>query len=408
MVYSEQSTGLVAYKLQTALGTQGSGSGASVLRQSGGSAGKLTKASVESNEIRADAMSVRGRHGSQQTSGSYDTELSLGNIDTLLEAVMRGTYGTADLALTQTDFTSLTTTTSTIVLASGSPITLGLRVGDVIRMTNFATTANNDRNLRITALSATTITVAETLTLDASADLTVTLTRTGRVLINPAAGSLVKRYFTIEENDSIIDASEVYTDCVWASMAFSMASDGLFKATPSWTGTGQYETVTGASAPLFTSPTATTGEVMGTASAAIRLGSNAIIDLDSFDLTIETNPNVKSAIAATYAPDVFLGACKVSMNLTMLREDLLDVANFLNETQLSLSVIVVAPGAAPKDFFNLYVPNFTIGGIDKSALSDQGGGMTQTLSIPTALIGKDEQGGAFDATMIKFQVSNAS
>ena len=42
-----------------------------------------------------------------------------------------------------------------------------------------------------------------------------------------------------------------------------------------------------------------------------------------------------------------------------------------------------------------------------SALAKPGGPRTQTVSVPSALVGIDERGGAFDATMVKFQVSNA-
>ena len=54
----------------------------------------------------------------------------------------------------------------------------------------------------------------------------------------------------------------------------------------------------------------------------------------------------------------------------------------------------------------IFVPNFTLGGVDKSALSKEAGPRTQSIKVPADLIGKDETGGAFDATMVKLQVSN--
>jgi hypothetical protein len=53
------------------------------------------------------------------------------------------------------------------------------------------------------------------------------------------------------------------------------------------------------------------------------------------------------------------------------------------------------------------VPNFTLGGVDPSALSKQGGGRTQTISIPQALVGIDNTGTGYDATMIKFQTTRS-
>ncbi|TIL83592.1 MAG: hypothetical protein E5Y76_02090, partial [Mesorhizobium sp.] len=93
-------------------------------------------------------MSTRGRHGLQKTAGAYISELSLGGFDDILEAVMRGTWSSANLQLTQADFTSITTGANTIVFAAGSPISLGVKVGDVWRLTNHSSAANNSINLR--------------------------------------------------------------------------------------------------------------------------------------------------------------------------------------------------------------------------------------------------------------------
>lgn len=408
MAYQEQSNALVAYKVQSALGAQASGADATILRQAGGQGGRLTKAAVESAEIRADMMSSRGRHGVQKTNGAYTSELSLGSHDAILEAVMRGTYSSADLAITEATagLTSITTTANTIVASAGSWITAGLRVGDVIRLTNHSTAANNGRNLRITGLTASTITVAETLTVDAVADTAFTVTRPGRSLINPATPT--KRYFTIEEYETDIDSSEIFTDCVWGSLRMSMQPNGLFMVDTTWVGSGQFETKTSAEAPHFTSPAQATGIPLAALEATVRKGSVDLVDLTAFDLTIDITPSAPDVIASRYAPDVFTGTMQVSMNLTTLRKDLLDVADFLDETPLSLHVLLVEPEGEPKDFVSIHVPNFTLGSVDKSALAKAGGGRTQTLAVPAALVGKDDRGGAFDPTMIKLQVSNAA
>jgi len=407
VAYQEQSNGYTAFKVQSGQGVQASGSGGKILRQTGGAGGKLTKAATESAEVRSDMMSSRGRHGVQKTAGAYSSELTLGTFDDIFEAVMRGTWGSANLELDESDFTSITTGANTIVLASGSPIALGLRVGDVIRITNQATsTANNGKNLRITGLDATTITVAETLIVNAVADTACEITRPGRVLIAPAAP--VKRYFTVEEYEADIDSSEVFTDCVWGSIKFTMAPNGLVTIDTTWVGTGQFETLTDSGSPLLTSPTVTTSQTMSALEATVRLGSSDLIDLTAFDLTIDITPSAPDVIASRYSPAVFTGSMAVSLNLTSLRSDLLDVADFLDETQLSLHILCVEPETEPKDFVSLFVPNFTLGSVDKSALAKAGGGRTQSLTVPAALVGKDERGGAFDASMIKIQTSNAS
>lgn len=404
MAYQEQSNGYIAFKAQSGLGAQASGSGATILRTTGGQGGRLTKAAIESAEVRRDMMSTRGRHGTQKTAGAYTSELSVGSFDEIIEAVMRGTWEAA-LDLDEGDFTSITTGANTIVLASGSPISLGLRVGDVIRLANHSSAGNNGRNLRITGLDATTITVAETLTVNAVADTDVDISRVGQKLINPAIP--LKRYFTVEEHELDIDGSEIFTDCVFGSLRFSMQPNGILMIDPSWVGTGEFETVTAGDAPFFTTPTMPTGIPLAALDATIRLGTEDVVDLTSFDLTIDITPNSPDVIASRFGPDVFTGSVAVSMNLTALRKDLLRVADFINETQLSLHVLAVEPESEPKDFFALHVPNFTLGSVDKSALAKAGGGRTQTFAVPAALVGKDDRGGAFDPTMVKIQVSNA-
>lgn len=408
MTYQSATNAWIAYKAQSALGTAASGSGGTILRTTGGSGGLMTKAAYESQEVRRDGMSSRGRHGTRKTSGAYTSELSLGCADSIMAAVMRGAWGSADLALTQADFTSLTTTTSTIVLTSGNPISLGLRVGDVIRLTTFATTANNSKNLRITALSSTTITVAETLVLDASPDSTCTITRTGRVLTNPAALSLTKTYFTIDEYEADTDVSETFSDCIWGSMKFGMQPNGIITFDPSWMGNGQSAVNATGSSPVLTSPTEPTGTPLAVVDATLRVGSSDRVDLTGFELTLDTSPSSVDTIGSVYSPDVFHGDMRISGSFSLLRSDLSFLTDFMAETQYSLHILAVENESEPKDFVSIYIPNFTLGGVAKSAIAKSGAARTQTIQIPAALVGKDERGTEYDATMAKIQVSNAS
>lgn len=411
MPFQSQSNGYIAYKVQSGLGSQATGGSARILRNAGGQGGRLTKATTQSNEVRRDGMMSRGRHGIQKTGGTYTSELSLGLADDILQAVMRGTWSSADMQVTQSDFTSITTGANTIVLDSGSPISLGFRVGDVIRLTNHASTGNNSRNLRVTALDATTITVAETLTVNATPDTACEITRTGRTLINPAAGSLVERYFTIEEADLDIDGSEVFTDAKWGTLKFAMQPNGIITLDTTWVGTGQFETVADSSAPFFTSPTEPTGVPLSVADATLRVNGEDIVDLTSFDVTLDIGVNAPETFgtaASPYSPDVFSGQMSVAINLTALRQDLQRVQDFADETVYSLQMLAVENEAEPKDFVSLYIGNFTLGGVDKSALNKAGGPRTQTISIPAALVGLDDHGSGFDPVMARFQVSNAS
>jgi hypothetical protein len=407
MVYQSNSAGLVAYKVQSGLGTPSSGSGANQLRIAGGAGIKMSKAAIESQETRNDGMSVRGRHGTQKTSSAYNGELSLGSHDPIIEAIMRGTWDSSAFVKTQTDFTSLTTAVDGFIFASGSPITMGFKVNDVIRATGLPDVSNNAKNCRITALSSTKITVAETLIANAAPDTTCSLTRPGKRLINPA--TLLKRYFTLEEYESDIDQSTVLNDFVWGTGKFSMTTDGLIKLDPGGIGTGQIQGLPTASSPYFTGPTAPTDAPFSVVDATIRLNGVDQVALTALDLMLDIQPSAPAAFgsgAIKYSPDVFTGPLKLSMNITALRSSLTLLQDFIAETVYSLNILAVDNMTEPKDFLSITVPNFTLGSVDPSAFSKQGGGRTQTIAIPNALVGIDTSATG-NTSMVSFQTTAA-
>lgn len=404
-MYQTNSNGLVAFKKQSGLGVAATGAGASLLRLSGGAGLSLKKAAVNSQEVRNDGLSVRGRHGTQAISAAYQAEVSLGSIDGIIEAIMRSAWDSTALNKTQADFTSLTTGANTIILASGNPITMGFRVGDIIRPTGLPDVGNNGRNLRITGLSATTITVAETLTVNAAADTTCAIARPGKRLINPA--TLVKNYYTLEEYEGDIDQSTVAQDFVFGSLKFSMAANGLLMADIGGNGTGQIQALAAGASPYFTGPTAPSDVPFSVVDATIRLAGTDLVELTALDMTIDVQPTAPATFgsgAQKYSPDVFTGALKLGMNLTALRKDLSRLTDFIAETQYSLHILAVDNMNEPKDFLSIVVPNFTLGGVNPSAFSKQGGPRTQTIQIPDALVGVDSSTTG-NASMVTFQTS---
>lgn len=406
MTYSSNFNGYVAFAAQAALGTQKTGSGGTILRTTGGTPGKLTKAAIESKEVRRDAQHTRGRHGMQTTAGGpYLCEVSMGAFDPIYQALMRGTWDT-EITLVAADFTSLTYGAHTIIFNSGNPITKGLRVNDVIMLTGAEDAGNNSRNLRITALSATTVTVAETLTVNAGADTGATLKRRGRKAIMPAAGSLVNTYFTVDEYEYDLDASRVFTDSYWKSGKWSMAPNGLVMFEPSFVGTGQFEVDTAANAPVLTNPTLPTGAPLAVLDATLRIGGADVADLTSFDVMVDNGAVAPAVAGSKISPTVLPGLNSVTMNLKFLRKDTSWDADLLNETGLSLSVLMVENTAEPKNFLSLNVPYFTLGSADVSALSTAGGPRDVTISVPPALVGSDPTGAGYDATMMSLQIAN--
>lgn len=403
MPYQSQSNALVAFKAQSAKGTYATGGSGFVLRIAGGPGGKLTKKIYESNEVRRDGMRSLSRHGLRSVSGSYTCELSLDHHDAFYEALFRGSFESS-LALSESDFTSLAVSSNVVTLGSGSPISLGLRNGDVIRFTNMSASGNNSRNIRIGSLTSTTFTSLETLT-NQSADTACNITRPGQKLINPATLA-ARTYFTIEEYEADGDLAEICGDCCITSIKFSMGSSGLLMVEIGFTGTGLFSTVSGGSAPSLTSPTESTGLPLSVADATLRYSSTDFVDLTSWELTLDIGAVAPEVAGSQISPDVFSGQMAASMNFSMLRSDYAKMTDFLAETQLTFQMLACENESEPRDFLSLYIPRFTIGDIDKSPLSKEAGPRTQTISVPVGLIGKDTSGSGNDATMIKLQVSN--
>jgi hypothetical protein len=74
---------------------------------------------------------------------------------------------------------------------------------------------------------------------NAARDTSCSVIRRGREVINPPAGSLVNRYFTIEEYDADIDDSNVFADCFWKTAKFSTEPNGIITLDVSFVGTGR-------------------------------------------------------------------------------------------------------------------------------------------------------------------------
>lgn len=393
MGYQSGRNMLVAYKKEAAFGTLPGAAGASVFRINSGGL-NLAKEPINSGELRADGMSTRGRHGTRSVTGSYVADLSVGTYDELLEAVFRSIFKPA-VTLTGADFTSITTTANAIIFASGSPIDLGLRIGDVIRLAGHATAGNNDRNLRIVDLDETTITVADTLIVDASADSDATITRPKTL-----TQGVTPRSFTFEEYEADIDGTEIFTGCRVGSVQLQLQPNGMATLTFGIVGQNM-DVLDGAEAPYFTDPGKTTTIGLTAVEARIMLGEQDVMDVSSIDMTLTLNASGVPVVGSNLTPDVFTNSAQITLSVTALKKDVERARQYLDEDQLSLHLLFEENETGAADFCAFFIPNLTLASATKSELG-QDNARTQTF---TCLVGVDERGGAHDLTMIKFQTS---
>jgi len=388
---------LVAYKAETNFGELAGASSGKVFRPNSGGI-NLTKEPIRSNENRRDGQITRGRHGSRSVAGQYAGDLSLASYDDFIEAVFRGTFD-AELTITEAtaSLTSIVTAANTITAGGGSWITAGIKVGDVIRLAGHATAGNNGRNLRVTGVTASVITVAETLEVNNTPDTAFTITRPKKLLMG-----VTPRSFTIEENEIDIDGSEVFTGCRIGQMQLQLQPNGM--AIVTFSVVGQDMTVMdGGDSPYFSAPPATTSIGMTAVEAVIRLGSADVLDISSLDLTINLNAAGNPVVGSVLTPDVFTNQANVEGTITALKQDVSRAEAFLAETEMSLHLLFTENEGEAKDFCSFFIGNLTLASATKSDIGSDG---ARTQSI-TLMIGKDERGGAFDATTVKYQTSAA-
>lgn len=391
---------LVAYKAETTFNTPpGVVTGANRFRPNSSSGLKLAMAEIAPGEIRSDGQTSMPRLGSRSVSGSYVGDLSVGTFDPLIEAALRGTW-VAAVVLTQATGTSLTATAGppgTLVRAAGSWITDGVRVGDVVRANITGGPAgNNNRNLRVTGVSALTLTVAETLIVDATPRTTYTVTISKKIF-QPATP--VRRSFTFEEYDQDVDLTEQVTGARISSLKISGGPDAMCLIEFGIVGADLNPLSSGAS-PFYTSPTLTTSIALTLVDATIRFGGADIVVLTAFEVTYDLTAKTLPVIGSVVTPDVFENPSVVAGSVSAVRSDLTALTRLKAETELELHVLAVEPESEPKDFVSLFLPRIKIKGVDKGFGGD--GAMIETQPFTT---GPKENTTGYDSTMLSFSTS---
>lgn len=360
----------------------------------------LTAATIRSNEQRSDALQTMGRNGSEQVGGTFSGEQSLRSHDVIYQAIVRDTWSVA-LVITEATVggaASITTEANAIVGDVGNWGTVGLRVGDVIRLTNHASAGNNNRNLRVKDLTATRIEVFETLTVNGTADTAFTITR-GKKLKNGSTPT--KRTFTVEQNNVDIDGSQVFSGVRWTGMKINGTPDGMVIIEFTALGASM-QTLTGGASPYFTAPTVHNAVPLIFADAKINVFGSDIVVATAFELNYSINAATQPVVGSKTSPDVFDNDATMSGSFSAIREDFDNVTAFRNETEFELHVLLTEPEGEPKDYLSVYVPRCKYTAADAPLGGD--GAMIESLPFQT---GAQTASTFRDATMLTMCTSAA-
>lgn len=324
----------------------------------------LKKEVYESDEVRPDRAIQDFRHGFRNVAGSLETELVLGNTDDFLEGALSGTW-TAVTSNAQT----FGVVSGKFNRASGSFITDGFMVGDEIIASGFTNGANNVRT-KITAVTATDLTVTATLTNEAAgAGKTIALGASTAAPGKRLKIGTTKRSYSMEFVYNDINQFELFKGCVFNGLTLDAKPSGLVGLTfdilgqdmPAPTGATVSGSVTqpGTNSPM----SAFDGFVYEGSTLNSGLGI-----ITSITLKLDNNRDVMGVIGKKVTPDVFEGRARVTGSFTAFFPDATLLNKFINETETALDLLFADPNGT--DFHHVRMPRVKYNKADRTRPKD--------------------------------------
>ena len=389
----------VTYKKETTFGTLAGATGGQVIRRVS-SDFNLSKETYQSEEIRTDYQIADFRHGVRSVEGNISGELSCGTYsDFMASAVSRNFTAITPSALGSTTIANVAAT-YTVTRTTGSYLTDGLRVGNVIRLTGF--NANNkDKNLLVITLTATVATVI-VLNGTALTPETVasggTYAATGKTTYAPSIGHTDDSY-TIEQFYSDISQSEVTTGNKVNTMGLALPATGLVTADFGFMGQDLKQT---GAVSYFTNPTAQGATGIFAAVNGALIANGAVIALvTGLNININRNMTSEAVVGSSIKPEIYEGRISVDGDFSTLFQDRTFSDYFNNETEVSLVCAVTENNTATANFMTFTLPRIKL----STDTKDDGEKGIVSQNSFQALKGNGLNG--FEATTIMIQDSAA-
>ena len=350
---------VVSYKKETSFGTLPSPTtGGQTLRRVS-STFNLTKETYQSEEIRTDYQLVDFRHGVRAVEGSISGELSAGTYaDFLASALARNWTAATPSALGSTTIASVGGT-YTITRTTGSWLTDTVRVGNVIRLTGFAT-ANNNVNLLVIALTATVATVVALNGIKLTNETVAsggTYKVQGKTTYAPTTGHTDDSY-TFEEWYADIGQSEVTVGNKVNTVGIALPATGLTTVDLSFM--GQDLKQRGVSQ-FFTSPSAQNSNgIFAAVNGALIVNGAPVALVTGANFNINRNMTSEAVVGSNIKPEIYEGRIIVDGDFTTLYQDGTFAGYFDNETEISLVVALTANSLPNSEFMSFTIPRLKL------------------------------------------------
>ena len=396
------------FKRQTAKGALAGVTGGQILRRNT-STFELQKETYDtSSEINSTQQLQSLRHGIKQVNGAVNGILSSGTYSDFLAALLRRDFTNGGTSGPQTNFTTASTGlfTGTITRATGSFLTDGFKIGQVVRATGFAApaTANNNKNLLITNLTATVMTVTtldySTVVAKAAGD-SITLSTPGKTTFVPPSGH-TNVYYTVEEWYSDVSYSERNLDVKIASADIKLPGSGNATIDLTMPGLDQSNATT----VYFTAPAVeTVTDALVSASGVLYVNGSGIGTVTDLSLKIDgMEKPADGVVGSNVRPDIFRGKLMVTGSFTAYFEDGILPGLFINESDVSIISALTSGSAANADFVSFYLPKLNV---TSSTPDDGETGLKRTFSFTAEYDPTGGTGTAKEKTTIYIHDSQA-
>lgn len=354
----------VGYKKESTWGTLAGNTGGKLLRRVTANF-NLVKEAYESSEIRTDRQIADFRHGVRSAEGSLNGELSAASYADFMGSIVGKDFASITLGSAAQTTVTVLGTTYTLVRATGSWLTDGLKVGMVIRASGLTTTADNSRNLLVASLTATNAVVVPlngvALTAQGTAS-SVTLTAPGKQTFVPTTGHTDDSY-TVEEFYSDIAQSEVFTGMKLNSMNLQLPATGLTTVDFAFAGKDLAQTGT---SQYFTSPTAQSSNgIFAAVNGVMLVGGAPVALVTSADFAVERATENATAVGSNSVAEIFTGRIRVTGNLSVYFQDAAFRDYFDDETPVSIVLTVTADTSATSNFVAFTLPKVKLGSFTK-------------------------------------------
>jgi hypothetical protein len=395
----------VAFRKRTSLAVVGSATPQLMRRETG--SGEFSMSTFGNNEINSYQQDTGVTNGLRSSAYNLSGVLSPLTYSSIFASVLRKAFA-ATTAQTSKAITigSATAGVYPLTVGSGTLLSGGFKVGDVIRLSVGALNAANiSKNLIITALpsetSASVRPVNGVALVPEGPVAGCTVTVVGKKVIAQTSGH-TQEYWDVEEWFSDVSISDLYQQLMVGSVDVGLPSEG--NATVAISMAGLNKTQSGSQ--VMTGATAeTTTPVLTAVNGILIVNGLAVGYVTGASLKIDGKAaNMGAVVGSNTSPDIQRGRISVSGQLTVYLQDNAMTTLYEAGTKFGIVLVVSESSAADAKFVSFSMSSCKYTGDSKD---DGEKGIIQTMPFTAELNGAGGTALANDKTIISIQDSDA-